>query len=151
MIVKDNDMDCRDLQVFLSVSKHLNYTRAGEELNLSQPSVSVRIRQVSASVSDGPLRSQYRQRVCLSGNRAKRQSRRLANNLPVSVSLGVDSLQHKTEIRVFVSVPRQSGVRIKRRFGQDKTRNSQALCDVTMQPTGPQSFDHHFNSMLFGS
>jgi DNA-binding transcriptional LysR family regulator len=38
-------MDVRDLQVFLSVSKHLNYTRAGEELNLSQPSVSVRIRQ----------------------------------------------------------------------------------------------------------
>jgi DNA-binding transcriptional LysR family regulator len=39
-------MDVRDLQVFLSVSKHLNYTRAGEEINLSQPSVSVRIRQL---------------------------------------------------------------------------------------------------------
>jgi hypothetical protein len=61
--------------------------------------------------------------VCLA-RRAKRQSRRLANNLSVSVSLGVDSLQHKTEIRVFVSVPRQSGVRVKRRFRQDKIRNS---------------------------
>jgi DNA-binding transcriptional LysR family regulator len=39
-------MDVRDLQVFLSVAKHLNYTRAGEEVNLSQPSVSVRIRQL---------------------------------------------------------------------------------------------------------
>ena len=39
-------MDIRSLQVFLSVAKHLNYTRAGEELNLSQPSVSVRIRQL---------------------------------------------------------------------------------------------------------
>ena len=39
-------MDVRDLEVFLSVAKHLNYTRAGEEVNLSQPSVSVRIRQL---------------------------------------------------------------------------------------------------------
>ena len=39
-------MDVRSLEVFLSVSKHLNFTRAGEEVNLSQPSVSVRIRQL---------------------------------------------------------------------------------------------------------
>jgi DNA-binding transcriptional LysR family regulator len=39
-------MDIRSLQVFLSVAEHLNYTRAGKELNLSQPSVSVRIRQL---------------------------------------------------------------------------------------------------------
>lgn len=38
-------MDVRDLQVFLSVAKHLNFTRAAEEVHLSQPSVSVRIRQ----------------------------------------------------------------------------------------------------------
>jgi DNA-binding transcriptional LysR family regulator len=40
----------RDLQVFLSVSKHLNYTRAGEEINLSQPSVSVRIHQLESEL-----------------------------------------------------------------------------------------------------
>src|SRR5438045_9801780 len=46
-IVNRNDpMDVRDLQVFLSVAKHLNYTRAGEEVNLSQPSVSVRMREL---------------------------------------------------------------------------------------------------------
>ena len=46
-IVNQHDsMDVRDLQVFLSVAKHLNYTRAGEEVNLSQPSVSVRMRQL---------------------------------------------------------------------------------------------------------
>ena len=39
-------MDIRSLEVFLSVAKHLNYTRAGEELNLSQPSVSIRIKQL---------------------------------------------------------------------------------------------------------
>lgn len=43
-------MDVRDLQVFLSVSKHLNYTRAGEKINLSQPSVSVRIRQLESEL-----------------------------------------------------------------------------------------------------
>jgi DNA-binding transcriptional LysR family regulator len=39
-------MDVRDLQVFLSVAEHLNYTRAAEEVHLSQPSVSVRMRQL---------------------------------------------------------------------------------------------------------
>jgi DNA-binding transcriptional LysR family regulator len=39
-------MDVRDLEVFLSVAKHLNFTRAGEEVHLSQPSVSVRMRQL---------------------------------------------------------------------------------------------------------
>jgi DNA-binding transcriptional LysR family regulator len=43
-------MDVRDLQVFLSVSKHLNYTRAGDEINLSQPSVSVRIHQLESEL-----------------------------------------------------------------------------------------------------
>jgi len=37
-------MDIRDLQVFLAVSTRLNFTRAGEDVHLSQPSVSVRIR-----------------------------------------------------------------------------------------------------------
>jgi DNA-binding transcriptional LysR family regulator len=39
-------MDIRDLEVFLSVARHLNFTRAGEEVHLSQPSVSVRVRQL---------------------------------------------------------------------------------------------------------
>jgi DNA-binding transcriptional LysR family regulator len=39
-------MDVRDLEVFLSVAKHLNFTRAGEEVYLSQPSVSVRIHRL---------------------------------------------------------------------------------------------------------
>ena len=43
-------MDVRDLQVFLSVAKHLNYTRAGEEINLSQPSVSVRMHQLEGDL-----------------------------------------------------------------------------------------------------
>ena len=43
-------MEIRTLQVFLSVAKYLNFTRAGEEVNLSQPSVSVRIRQLETEL-----------------------------------------------------------------------------------------------------
>jgi DNA-binding transcriptional LysR family regulator len=39
-------VDIRDLEVFLAVVKYLNFTRAGEEVHLSQPSVSVRIRRL---------------------------------------------------------------------------------------------------------
>ena len=45
-----HDMDVRGLEVFLSVAKHLNFTRAAEEVNLSQPSVSVRIRQLESEL-----------------------------------------------------------------------------------------------------
>ena len=43
-------MEVRDLQVFISVAKHLNYTRAGEEVHLSQPSVSVRVKQLETEL-----------------------------------------------------------------------------------------------------
>ncbi len=43
-------MDIRGLEVFLSVATHLNYTRAGEQVNLSQPSVSVRIHQLESEL-----------------------------------------------------------------------------------------------------
>ncbi|MBA3440211.1 MAG: LysR family transcriptional regulator [Pyrinomonadaceae bacterium] len=39
-------MDVRDLEVFLAVAKRLNFTRAGEDVHLSQPSVSIRVRQL---------------------------------------------------------------------------------------------------------
>jgi DNA-binding transcriptional LysR family regulator len=39
-------MDIRDLQVFLAVAARLNFTRAGEDVHLSQPSVSVRVRRL---------------------------------------------------------------------------------------------------------
>jgi DNA-binding transcriptional LysR family regulator len=39
-------MDVKDLKIFLAVAHHLNFTKAGRELHLSQPSVSVRIKQL---------------------------------------------------------------------------------------------------------
>lgn len=50
VVYNDYDMDIRGLEVFLSVATHLNYTRAGEQVNLSQPSVSVRIKQLDAEL-----------------------------------------------------------------------------------------------------
>lgn len=43
-------MDVRSLKIFLTVAKHLNFTRAGQEVNLSQPGVSVRIRQLETEL-----------------------------------------------------------------------------------------------------
>ena len=43
-------MDVRDLEVFLSVATHLNFTRAGEEVHLSQPSISVRIHKLEVEL-----------------------------------------------------------------------------------------------------
>jgi len=39
-------MEIRDLEIFLSVAKHLSYTRAGDDVNLSQPSVSIRVKHL---------------------------------------------------------------------------------------------------------
>ena len=39
-------MDVRDLEVFLAVAKHLNFSHAGEDVHLSQPSVSIRIHRL---------------------------------------------------------------------------------------------------------
>ncbi|HEX8846153.1 MAG TPA: selenium metabolism-associated LysR family transcriptional regulator [Pyrinomonadaceae bacterium] len=44
-------MDVRDLEVFLSVAKYLNFTRAGDEVHLSQPSISVRVRKLEEELN----------------------------------------------------------------------------------------------------
>ena len=46
VFVYNKAMDVRDLEVFLAVAKHLNFSRAGEEVHLSQPSVSIRIHRL---------------------------------------------------------------------------------------------------------
>lgn len=40
----------RSLDVFQAVARHLNYTRAAEELHLSQPAVSMQIKQLESSI-----------------------------------------------------------------------------------------------------
>ena len=48
----------RQLQVFESVARHLSFTRAAEELHLSQPAVSMQIKQLEAQAGL-PLLEQY--------------------------------------------------------------------------------------------
>ena len=40
----------RQIEVFNAVVRHLNYTRAAEELHLSQPAVSMQIRQLEDNI-----------------------------------------------------------------------------------------------------
>jgi DNA-binding transcriptional LysR family regulator len=49
-VTKFSGIQSHCLKSFLSVGRRLNLTRAGEEVNLSQPSVSVRIRQLKAEL-----------------------------------------------------------------------------------------------------
>ncbi len=40
----------RQLKVFAAVARHLNYTRAAEELHLTQPTVSMQVKELTASI-----------------------------------------------------------------------------------------------------
>jgi LysR family transcriptional regulator, low CO2-responsive transcriptional regulator len=44
------DIEIGDLRIFLAVAKHLHFTRAGQEVHLSQPTISVRIRQLEEAL-----------------------------------------------------------------------------------------------------
>lgn len=80
-------MNVRDLEVFLSVAKHLNFTRAGEEVHLSQPSVSVRIRQLEAGLGV-KLFEQLGKRVALT------EAGRLLVPHALRVLAAVDDVRH---------------------------------------------------------
>jgi LysR family transcriptional regulator, low CO2-responsive transcriptional regulator len=54
----------RQLKVFEAVSRHLNFTRASEELHLTQPTVSMQIKELTASVGL-PLFEQIGRKVFL--------------------------------------------------------------------------------------
>jgi len=52
----------RQLQVFESVARYLNYTRVAEELHLTQPAVSMQVRQLEQSV-EMPLFEQIGRKI----------------------------------------------------------------------------------------
>ncbi len=56
----------RQLKVFESVARHLSFTRAAEELHLTQPTVSMQIKQLTGTVSM-PLFEQIGKRIHLTG------------------------------------------------------------------------------------
>ncbi|MHB0985257.1 MAG: LysR family transcriptional regulator [Sulfuricella sp.] len=72
----------RQLQVFEAVTRHLSFSRAAEELYLTQPAVSMQIRQLEASVGL-PLFEQIGKKIFLTeaGNEVYHYSRSIAQQL----------------------------------------------------------------------
>src|SRR3989338_11649403 len=72
----------RQLQVFEQVASHLNYSRAAEELYLSQPAVSMQIKQLEGSVGL-PLFEQMGKKIFLTeaGRELLHYSRNIAQQL----------------------------------------------------------------------
>ncbi len=56
----------RQLKVFEATARHLSFTRAAEELHLTQPTVSMQIKQLTGTVSM-PLFEQIGKRIHLTG------------------------------------------------------------------------------------
>ena len=54
----------RQLKVFESVARHLSYSRAADELHLTQPAVSMQIKQLESNISL-PLFEQLGKRIYL--------------------------------------------------------------------------------------
>ncbi|MEN8206960.1 MAG: LysR family transcriptional regulator [Pseudomonadota bacterium] len=72
----------RQLKVFEAVARHLNYTRAAEELFLSQPAVSMQIKQLEGNIGE-PLFEQMGKKIYLTeaGREVYRYSLSIANQL----------------------------------------------------------------------
>src|SRR5512135_2023384 len=72
----------RQLRVFEAVARHLSYSRAAEELHLSQPAVSMQIRQLEESVGL-PLFEQLGKKIYLTeaGREMFRYSREISRQL----------------------------------------------------------------------
>ena len=48
------NISSRQLRIFISAAKHLNFTRAAEEVHISPPAVSMQIKEIELQV-DAPL------------------------------------------------------------------------------------------------
>ncbi len=72
----------RQLKIFEAVARHLNFTKASEELHLTQPAVSMQIKQLEAAV-EIPLFEQVGKRISLTeaGEELQRYSREISTLL----------------------------------------------------------------------
>jgi len=60
-----NPIETHDLRVFLSVAKHLSFSKAAEELHLTQPAISKRIMSLEKQLGK-PLFERFKRKVLLS-------------------------------------------------------------------------------------
>lgn len=94
----------RQLKVFESVARHLSFSRAAEELFLTQPAVSIQIKQLEDSVAL-PLFEQMGKRIYLTeaGQELYRYSRAIAQQL-ADMELALDELKGLERGKLNISV-----------------------------------------------
>lgn len=94
----------RQLQVFDAVARHLSYTRAAEQLHLTQPAVSMQIRQLEQAVGL-PLFEQLGKKVFLTeaGRELQHYSRNIAEQLAEAEAV-LDELKGLRRGRLRVTV-----------------------------------------------
>ncbi|TXI17523.1 MAG: LysR family transcriptional regulator [Nitrosomonas sp.] len=94
----------RQLKVFESVARHLSYSRAAEELHLTQPAVSMQIKQLEDNVSL-PLFEQLGKRIYLTeaGRELYQYSRAIAQQLS-DMETALDELKGMERGKLNISV-----------------------------------------------
>ncbi len=94
----------RQLKVFESVARHLSYSRAAEELHLSQPAVSMQIKQLEENVSL-PLFEQMGKRISLTeaGHELNHYSRAISQQL-ADMEVALDELKGMERGKLNISV-----------------------------------------------
>ncbi len=95
----------RQLQVFEAVARHLSYTRAAEELHLTQPAVSIQVRLLEQSI-ELPLFEQIGKKVFLTeaGEELQHYSRAVAEQLAAAEAV-IDELKglHRGRLKITVA------------------------------------------------
>ena len=94
----------RQLKVFESVARHLSFSRAAEELFLTQPAVSIQIKQLEDTVAL-PLFEQMGKRIYLTeaGQELYQYSRAIAQQL-ADMELALDELKGLERGKLNISV-----------------------------------------------
>ena len=83
----------RQLQSFAAVAKHLSFTRAAEEMNLTQPAVSMQVKQLEAQIEQ-PLFEQMGKKLYLTeAGREVRQYARTVLQQVDDMEAGLDGLK----------------------------------------------------------
>lgn len=94
----------RQLRVFESVARHLSFTRAAEELYLTQPAVSMQVKQLEQQIGL-PLFEQVGKRIYLTeaGEEVRWYAKRIASELR-ELSDGIDALRGLNRGRLRLTV-----------------------------------------------
>ncbi len=94
----------RQLKVFESVARHLSYSRAANELHLTQPAVSMQIKQLEENISL-PLFEQMGKKISLTeaGNELYHYSRAISQQLE-DLEIAIDELKGMERGKLNISV-----------------------------------------------